>query len=164
MVLIIVKKLIDILRQKNYFTFNIFSQNLLTSTLGNGIIKSCQVHLASFRHFRRFFMKKDEILEMSRKENAGKHDEREMAAFGTASRVGMLVGGILCAVLVFLSEFLFKVHEIGLVAWLVYFAMQGSHHITLYTKLKTNKHLVYGIVALAFTIAFAVTLCVVTLG
>ena len=43
-------------------------------------------------------MKKDEILEMSRKENAGKHDEREMAAFGTASRVGMLVGGILCAI------------------------------------------------------------------
>ena len=109
-------------------------------------------------------MKKDEILEMSRKENAGKHDEREMAAFGTASRVGMLVGGILCAVLVFLSEFLFKVHKIGLVAWLVYFAMQGSHHITLYTKLKTNKHLVYGVVALAFAITFTVTLCVVTLG
>lgn len=109
-------------------------------------------------------MKKDEILEMSRKENAGKHDEREMAAIGTASRVGMLVGGILCAVLVFLSEFLFKVPEIGLVAWLVYFAMQGSHNITMYTKLKVHIYLVYGIVDLAFAIAFAVTLCVVTLG
>ena len=108
-------------------------------------------------------MNKDEILKMSREENEGRHDEREMIAYGTASRVGMLVGGILCVVLVFLSEFLFKVHEIGLVAWLVYFAMQGSHHITLYTKLKTNKHLVYGVVALAFAITFTVTLCVVTL-
>jgi hypothetical protein len=93
--------------------------------------------------FMEVLMKKDDVLELSRKENRGKLDEREMAAIGTASRVGMLVGGILCAVLVFLSEFLFKVDEIGVVAWLVYFAMQGSHHIALYTKLKGNKHLVY---------------------
>ncbi len=108
-------------------------------------------------------MKKDEILEMSRKENEGKHDEREMAAFGVASRVGMLVGGILCAVLVFLAELLFKVREIGLVAWLVYFAMRGSHHIALYTQLKGRRDLVFGMINLAIAVAFAVTLCVVTL-
>ena len=74
-------------------------------------------------------MNKDEILKMSREENEGKHDEREMMAYGTASRVGMLVGAIICAVLVFASELLFHIPEIGLVGWLVYFAMQGSGNI-----------------------------------
>lgn len=109
-------------------------------------------------------MKKDEILEMSRKENEGRHDERELAAFGVAARVGMLVGGILCAVLVLLAEFLFHIKEIGMVAWLVYFAMHGSHYITLYTKLKVKKQLIYGIITLAAAVVFAVTLCIVTLG
>lgn len=109
-------------------------------------------------------MNKEDVLELSRKENQGKRDEREMAAFGTASRVGMLVGGILCAVLVLLAEFLFKISEIGMVAWLVYFSMYGSHHITLYTQLKDRKQLVYGIMTLATAVAFAVVLCVVTLG
>ena len=105
-------------------------------------------------------MKKDEILEMSRKENAGKHDEREIAAFGTASRVGMLVGGILCVVLVFLSEFLFKVHEIGLVAWLVYFAMQGSGNIVLFKNLNSRRNLIWGIIEIVFAVAFAVVLVI----
>lgn len=109
-------------------------------------------------------MKKDEILEMSRKENQGRRDEREMAAYGTASRVGMLVGGIICAILAFLSEFLFKVHEIGLVAWLVYFAMHGSHYITLYAHLRERKQLIYGIITFVTSVVFAVTLYVVTLG
>ena len=108
-------------------------------------------------------MQRDEILEMSRKENEGKHDECEMTAFGTAGRVGMLVGGILCAVLAFLSEILFKVPEIGLVAWLVYFAMLGSNYITLYTKLRAKNKLIYGIAALTFAVAFAIALCVYTL-
>ena len=108
-------------------------------------------------------MQKDEILEMSRKENEGKHDECEMTAFGTSGRVGMLVGGILCAILAFLSEVLFEVAEIGLVSWLVYFAMQGSSYITLYAKLKAKKQLVYGVIALTFAVAFAVALCAYTL-
>ncbi len=103
-------------------------------------------------------MKKDEILEMSRKENVGKLDEREMAAFGTASKIGMLVGGVLCVALVLLSEFLFNVQEIGVVAWLVYFSMYGSHRITLYTKLRRSNHLIFGIISIAMAIAFAVLL------
>ena len=109
-------------------------------------------------------MRKEDILELSRKENQGKHDEREMAAYGTASKVGMLVGGIICVVLVLLSEFLFKLHEIGMVAWLVYFSMHGSHYITLYTQLKERNQLVYGIITLTTAVIFAVCLCVVTLG
>ena len=41
-------------------------------------------------------MNKEEILKMSREENEGRHDECEMMAYGTASRVGMLVGAIIC--------------------------------------------------------------------
>ncbi len=108
-------------------------------------------------------MKKDEILEMSRKENEGRYDEREQAAFGAASRVGMLVGGIVCAVLVVLSELLFNIPEFGLIAWFVYFSMNGSHYITLYTKLKARKQLVYGIMDLTLAVIFAVTICIVAL-
>lgn len=41
-------------------------------------------------------MNKDEVLKMSREENEGRHDEREIIAFGTASRAGMLVGALVC--------------------------------------------------------------------
>ena len=60
-------------------------------------------------------MNKEEILKMSREENEGRRDEYEMMAYGTASRVGMLVGAIICAVLVFASELLFHIPEIGVV-------------------------------------------------
>lgn len=109
-------------------------------------------------------MNRDEILQKNRQENEGKHDEREMAALGTAARVGMLVGGILCALLILASEFIFNKHEIGLVAWMVYFAMQGSHSVALYSKLKERKKIVYGIIELITAVVFAVTLVVVTLG
>ena len=95
-------------------------------------------------------MNKDEILKMSREENEGKHDEREMMAYGTASRVGMLVGAIICAVLVFASELLFHIPEIGLVGWLVYFAMQGSGNIVLFKKLKSRRNLIWGIIEIVF--------------
>lgn len=105
-------------------------------------------------------MNKDEILKMSREENEGRHDEREMIAYGTASRAGMLVGGIICAILVFASELIFHVPEIGLVGWLVYFAMQGSGNIVLYKKLDKRRDLIWGIIEIAFAIAFAVMLVI----
>lgn len=105
-------------------------------------------------------MNKEEILKMSREENEGRHDEREMIAFGTASRVGMLVGALVCVLLVLASEFLFHIPEIGWVGWLVYFAMQGSSNIVLYKDLKIRRNLVWGIIELAFAIAFVVVLVV----
>ena len=104
-------------------------------------------------------MNKEEILELSRKENEGKQDEREILAYGEAGRNGMAVGGIICAILVFLSEFLFKIPEIGLASWLVYFAMFGTNRITLYVKLKERKHLFAGIITLVTSLLFAVALC-----
>jgi len=109
-------------------------------------------------------MNKDEILEKSRSENKGKHDEREMAAFGKSSRVGMLVGGLLCVALVLAGEFIFHVPEIGFVGWLVYFAMQGSSNIVLYKHLGERGKLVWGIIELVIAAAFAVTLSIRSLA
>lgn len=105
-------------------------------------------------------MNKDEVLKMSCEENEGRHDEREIIAFGTASRVGMLVGAIICVALVFASKLLFHVPEIGLVGWLVYFAMQGSSNIVLYKDLKNRRNLIWGIIEIAFAVAFAVVLVI----
>ena len=105
-------------------------------------------------------MNKDEILKMSREENEGRHDEREMIAYGTASRVGMLVGAMVCAILAFGSGLLFHVPEIGLVSWLVYFSMQGSGNIVLFKKLDNRRNLFWGITEIVFAAAFAVVLVV----
>ena len=103
-------------------------------------------------------MNKDEVLKMSREENEGRHDEREIIAFGTASRVGMLVGALVCVLLIFASELLFHIPAIGLVGWLVYFAMQGSSNIALFKNLKNRRNLIWGIIEIALAAVFAVTL------
>ena len=105
-------------------------------------------------------MNKDEVLKMSREENEGRHDEREIIVFGAASRVGMLVGAFVCVLLVFASELIFHIPEIGLVGWLVYFAMQGSSNIVLHRDLKCRRNLIWGIIEIAFAVAFAVSLIV----
>ena len=101
-------------------------------------------------------MDREEVLQKSRQENAGKMDECEKTAFGLASRVGMLVGGLLCVVLVLIGEFVLHRPELSLVGWLVYFAMQGTSNLVLYSQLKTRFKLIYGIVELLFAVAFAV--------
>lgn len=103
-------------------------------------------------------MDREEILNRSRKENEGRRDEREMAAHGHASRVGMLVGAFVCVALVLASEFLFHIPEIGWVGWLVYFTMQGAGNIVLYKDLKNPKSLTWGIVELVMATLFAVVL------
>ena len=105
-------------------------------------------------------MNRDEVLKAIREENEGRHDEREIIAFGTASRSGMLVGAVMCVVLVFAGQFLFHIPEIGLVCWLVYFAMQGSSNLVLFKDLKNHRNLLWGIVELAFAVAFAAVLVV----
>lgn len=72
-------------------------------------------------------MDKDEILKKSRAENLGRQDERELAAHGTAAKVGMLVGSLVCVGLVLVGRLLLHDGLIGLVAWLVYSAMEGAN-------------------------------------
>jgi len=105
-------------------------------------------------------MDREEILKRSRKENEGQHDEREMAAHGHASRVGMLVGAFVCVALVLASEFIFHIPEIGWVGWLVYFTMQGTGNIVLFKDLGNRKSLIWGVVELVFAVLFAVVLVV----
>ena len=105
-------------------------------------------------------MNRDEILRRSRTENEGRHDEREMIAFGTASRVGMLVGALICIALVMTGEFLFHIPEIGYVGWLVYFGMQGSSNIVLYHNLQKRMYLLWGVIEIAIALAFAAVLIV----
>lgn len=107
-------------------------------------------------------MNKEDILKMSQRENKGKLDERELAAFGKASRVGMLVGAFLCVILILVSEFVLNKPELSLVGWMVYFAMQGSSNIVLFKYLKTRPKLVYGIIEIGFSVAFIIALVVKT--
>ena len=105
-------------------------------------------------------MNKEEILKMSRAENEGRHDERELAAMGAASRVGMAVGALVCMLLVFASELLFNIPEIGLASWLVYFSMYGATNFVMYRKLKSRRNLRWGIIVTVAAVAFAVALVV----
>ena len=107
-------------------------------------------------------MDKDEILKKSQQENKGKLDECEAAAFGKASRVGMLVGALLCVVLVLVSEFVLNSPALALAGWMVYFAMQGSSNMVLFKQLKTRSKLIYGIIELVFAVAFAAALVIKT--
>ncbi len=108
-------------------------------------------------------MKKEAILKMSREENEGRFDEREMMVYGIASRVGMFVGAAMCVLLVLASEFLFHTPEIGLVGWFVYFAMIGSSQIVLFKNLKKRWNLICAIVEITFAVLFAVALIVKTM-
>ena len=103
-------------------------------------------------------MNREDILSKSRQENKGKLDERELIAYGKASRVGMLVGGCVCAVLIFAGEFLLHMPEVGYVGWLVYFAMLGADNITLWRELKGRRKLIYGAAELLFAVLFAAVL------
>lgn len=103
-------------------------------------------------------MDKEQILKMSRQENHGNPDERELYALGKASRTGLLIGTVICIALVFVSKFC-NVPAVGMVGWIVVFAMHGSSNLALYKHLSENSYLRKGIVGIAaaigFTIAFA---------
>ena len=105
-------------------------------------------------------MNRDDILKMSRQENEGRYDEREMLALGKASKVGMAVGALLCVALVLLSEFVFDCPEVGLVGWMVYFSMEGSSKIVQYKELKKRGELVWGIIEIVFALAFFAALVI----
>lgn len=107
-------------------------------------------------------MDREEILKMSREENAGRLDELELAASSAASKIGMLVGGLVCVVLVLLGRIVLNVPEISLAGWMVYFAMYGSSNIVLYRKLKNRRNLIWGIVTGALSVVFCIAIIVIS--
>lgn len=105
-------------------------------------------------------MNKDEILKMSREENQGQSDERELQARSEASRIGMLVGAAVCAALVFASNFILNAPEIGLASWLVYCSMNGGGCLALFHKLGNRHDLLWGLVEILITVALAALLVI----
>ena len=103
-------------------------------------------------------MNRDEILEKSRNENKGKYDERQLAALGKASNVGIAVGGLMCMLIALVSEIFFDRYIFYAIAWLVYTSMLGSRSLYLYKELKARKHLVIGILETVCAAAFAVSI------
>lgn len=99
-------------------------------------------------------MEKAQILQMSREEYRNRRDEREIAALGVASRIGMYVGGFICVALVFCSHYLFQDPIVGLVGWLVYFSMAGSANIVLYKLLGNQQHCSWAIIELTGALTF----------
>ncbi len=103
-------------------------------------------------------MDKESILRMSREENEGRRDERERAVSATASKVGMLVGGFACIVLVILGRFVLNVPEISFAGWIVYFSMYAGSNFVLYSKLGDRRHLIWGIITAVVSVGFCVGL------
>ena len=105
-------------------------------------------------------MKKEDILRMSREENSHQCDERELAAYGAASRIGVGVGGMICVVLILISEFVLDNLLLGIAGWMVYLGMFGTQKLVLYKHLGKKYDLVFGITNIVFTIISLVLLIV----
>ncbi len=103
-------------------------------------------------------MEKESILKMSREENEGRRDEHEMAVSAAASKVGMLVGGLVCIVLVFLGTLVLNAPEISLSGWMVYFSMYASSNFVLFRELQNRRNLIWGIITVAVSAGFCVAL------
>ena len=92
-------------------------------------------------------MDKEQILQMSRKENEGKQDEREQhledRSFAYARMVGMLV----CVALVLVSEFVIINPDVSHAAWLVFFAMEATSDLYLYRQNHKTSKLVWAILS-----------------
>ena len=103
-------------------------------------------------------MEKEFILKMSRQENEGRRDEREMAVAAAASKVGMLVGGFACIVLVFLGSLVLSAPEISFAGWMVYFSMYASSNFVLFRKLGNRQNLTWGIITAVVAAGFCAAL------
>ena len=107
-------------------------------------------------------MNREEILAMSRKENEGKSDERELQIFSDASRVGMAVGAFVAFLTIIFSRII-DVPILGLSAWSVYFLMYGSRHLVYFIKTKEKDRLVPALIGLVFGTACVVGMIVLGL-
>ena len=98
-------------------------------------------------------MNKEDVLKLSREENSIGYDEREVQVIDKASRIGLAIGGVLCIVLVILSEFVFHDGKIAFAGWMMYLAMFGTQHLVLYSKLKKKSDLLFGVIDIIAAIA-----------
>lgn len=108
-------------------------------------------------------MNKDEILNMSRKENEGKESEWEKSVANKASRAGKTAGIILTVLLVLLDDIYLHSRIVGMVAWIVFFTMEAASDIILYLNYQKKSKLIWSIVDIVCAIGdltMLIILCV----
>lgn len=88
-------------------------------------------------------MNKEDILKKSREENQN-GDEREHHVVGIASRVGISIAGLLCVILMLVSELLFDSSILALSGCFVSLGMYAGQKFTLYRYTKKKSDLTVG--------------------
>lgn len=104
---------------------------------------------------KRYTMEKEQILEMSRKENKN-NDLVEQATYKTAAFVGTVVGWIAIAVVLMLTGFI--QHKTNYGALFIFFAIESGIFISKYVVLKKTHELIvsaiYSLAALCTCVLF----------
>ena len=92
-------------------------------------------------------MDKDQILQMSRKENEGKPDEREQRIEDQSFVYARMSGMLVCVVVALVSEFVIVNPDVRHAAWLVFFAMETTSDLYLYRQSQKSSKLVWAIIS-----------------
>lgn len=98
-------------------------------------------------------MSKEEILSKSRAENAGT-DEREKAAIAYGNKIACIVGGLVCAVIIFYDAFIGRSQSFA--TWAVYLSITGTTFFVKYLKMGRKHELFFGLLQLASALAFLI--------
>ncbi len=106
-------------------------------------------------------MRKEEILEMSRKENKD-NDLVEQEVYRKASLVGEGVGFIAIAFVMMVTGFI--QHQTNYGAFFIFFAIESGIFITKYVKLKKTHELVVSVIYTLAAIAMGVLFVLSTVG
>lgn len=93
-------------------------------------------------------MDKDTVLKLSRKENEKRTGEWELSIMNKASGIARWAGLTACMILVLADEFLFHTRVVGIGAWIVYFAIDGSTDLVLYVHCHRKSKLIWAVVKL----------------
>ena len=112
-------------------------------------------------------MDKEEILQMSRKENNGKESEWEKSVEYKAGKAARIVGLTICVLLVLLDEFYLNTRIVGMVSWIVFFSMEAASDLIYYLNYRKTSKLVWFTISLICDIAdivMLIILCVVRNG
>lgn len=98
-------------------------------------------------------MKKEDILEISRRENK----DKDLAELEVSSQAGNIAGTVGAGVCCLVSAAFLLVTGTELCsAWIIYFSIIGTHHLVKFTKLRRKKDLVMTALSLAACIFFLV--------
>ncbi len=106
-------------------------------------------------------MRKEEILEMSRKENKN-NDLVEQDTYKTAAFAGTVAGWIAIAVVLAVTGFI--EHKTNYGAFFIFFVVESGIFITKYVKLKKKHELVVSIIYTAAAILMGTLFVLSTVG